>query len=100
MIILPLSAQINEEEELDLAALKDYISYGKNNVTPKLSEDASQTLVSSYVKMRKVDNILKIIESLQLDSDINGLLSFCGIRIVLCFRSAIGQKLRLKGHTE
>lgn len=42
-----------EEEDLDLAALKDYISFAKNNISPKLSEEASQTLVSSYVKMRK-----------------------------------------------
>jgi len=47
------SGQITEEEELDLAALKDYISFAKNNINPKLSEEASQTLVSSYVKMRK-----------------------------------------------
>jgi DNA replication licensing factor MCM4 len=42
-----------EEEDLDMSALKDYISYAKNNISPKLSEEASQTLVSSYVKMRK-----------------------------------------------
>merc|ERR1719457_431553 len=47
------TGQSAEEEELDLAALKDYISFAKHNVSPKLSEDASQTLVSSYVRMRK-----------------------------------------------
>jgi len=42
-----------EEEDLDMAALKDYISYAKNNIEPRLSEEASQCLVSSYVQMRK-----------------------------------------------
>jgi len=42
-----------EEEDVDMQTLKDYLSYSKNNIMPKLSEEASQTLVSSYVKMRK-----------------------------------------------
>lgn len=42
-----------EEEDLDMTALKDYISYAKNNIEPRLSEEASQCLVSSYVQMRK-----------------------------------------------
>lgn len=32
-----------------MATLKDYIAYAKNNFTPKLNDEASQTLISSYV---------------------------------------------------
>lgn len=42
-----------EEEDVDMATLKDYLAYAKNNISPKLSEEASQTLISSYVEMRK-----------------------------------------------
>ena len=32
-----------------MATLKDYIAYAKNNFSPKLNDEASQTLISSYV---------------------------------------------------
>lgn len=37
-----------------MATLKDYLAYAKNNISPKLSEEASQTLISSYVGMHFV----------------------------------------------
>jgi len=43
-----------DEEDVDMSTLKDYIAYAKNTFSPKLNEEASQTLISSYVEMRKV----------------------------------------------
>jgi DNA replication licensing factor MCM4 len=42
-----------EKEDLDITTLKDYLSYAKNNIVPKLSDEACQLLISSYVEMRK-----------------------------------------------
>ncbi|XP_065675441.1 DNA replication licensing factor mcm4-A isoform X2 [Hydra vulgaris] len=42
-----------DAESVDMSTLKDYISYAKNNIVPKLSEEAGQLLISSYVDMRK-----------------------------------------------
>jgi len=42
-----------DEEFVDKSTLKDYLSYAKNNITPKLSEEASQALIHAYVDMRK-----------------------------------------------
>nr|XP_022904084.1 DNA replication licensing factor MCM4 [Onthophagus taurus] len=43
-----------EDEILDMSILRDYIAYGKEHCHPKLSEDASQKLIQSYVDMRKI----------------------------------------------
>ncbi|XP_041045117.1 DNA replication licensing factor MCM4 [Carcharodon carcharias] len=43
-----------EEEYLDMAVLRDYIAYGRTYVHPRLSEEASQSLIEAYVDMRKV----------------------------------------------
>ncbi|CAH0552145.1 unnamed protein product [Brassicogethes aeneus] len=43
-----------DDEVLDMSILRDYIAYGKEHVTPKLSEEASQRLIQAYVDMRKV----------------------------------------------
>ncbi|XP_076061551.1 disc proliferation abnormal [Oratosquilla oratoria] len=43
-----------EEENLDMSVLRDYLSYAKEYILPKLSDDASQRLISAYVDMRKV----------------------------------------------
>lgn len=37
-----------------MSILRDYIAYAKENVHPKLSEEASQKLIHAYVEMRKV----------------------------------------------
>ena len=37
-----------------MATLKDYISYAKNNIHPKISEKASQAFIEEYVLMRKI----------------------------------------------
>lgn len=37
-----------------MGLLKDYIAYTREHFHPKLSEEASQKLVQSYVDMRKV----------------------------------------------
>lgn len=43
-----------EDEILDMSILRDYISYSKEHIHPKLSDEASQKLIQSYVDMRKV----------------------------------------------
>lgn len=47
-------AEEAELEHLDMAILKDYLVYAKTFVQPRISEKASQTLISEYVEMRKV----------------------------------------------
>ncbi|XP_018574393.1 DNA replication licensing factor MCM4 [Anoplophora glabripennis] len=46
----------NEEEDeiLDMSILRDYIAYAKERVHPKLSDEAAQKLIQSYVDMRKI----------------------------------------------
>jgi DNA replication licensing factor MCM4 len=44
----------DESEALDLTVLRDYLSYAREYVHPKLSEDAAQRLIAAYVDMRKV----------------------------------------------
>lgn len=46
--------ELEDDEFMDMTILRDYIAYAKENVHPKLSEEASQKLVESYVDMRKV----------------------------------------------
>ncbi|XP_066917179.1 DNA replication licensing factor mcm4-A-like [Clytia hemisphaerica] len=48
-----MSEQEADEEDVDMSTLRDYLAYAKNNVSPKLNDEASQTLISSYVEMRK-----------------------------------------------
>merc|ERR1711881_234215 len=43
------SASEQDELDLDMATLKDYLAYAKHNVTPKLTEEASQSLIHAYV---------------------------------------------------
>uniref|UniRef100_A0A8C5ABH7 DNA replication licensing factor MCM4 n=1 Tax=Gadus morhua TaxID=8049 RepID=A0A8C5ABH7_GADMO len=43
-----------EEENLDMAVLKDFIAYARSYIQPKLSEEAGQALIEAYVEMRKV----------------------------------------------
>ncbi|VEN42706.1 unnamed protein product [Callosobruchus maculatus] len=43
-----------EDEVLDMSILRDYIAYAKEHVNPKLSDQAAQKLIQSYVDMRKV----------------------------------------------
>lgn len=38
----------------NMSILRDYISYAKEHIHPKLSEEASQKLIQAYVDMRKV----------------------------------------------
>ena len=42
-----------DQQLLDLNILKDYILYAKTFVEPKLSEEAGQSLIQTYVEMRK-----------------------------------------------
>lgn len=37
-----------------MSILRDYIAYAKEHIHPKLSEEASQKLIQTYVDMRKV----------------------------------------------
>jgi DNA replication licensing factor MCM4 len=41
-------------ESFDLNVLRDYIAYAKENINPKLTEDAAQRLIEIYVDMRKL----------------------------------------------
>ncbi|NXW95777.1 MCM4 factor, partial [Alopecoenas beccarii] len=43
-----------EEEYMDMAILRDYIAYARSYISPRLSEEASQTLIEAYVDMRKI----------------------------------------------
>lgn len=43
-----------EEENLDMSILKDYLNYAKNFVHPKIGEEAGQAFIQAYVEMRKV----------------------------------------------
>lgn len=45
---------LDEDEVLDMTILRDYIAYCKENIHPKLSEEASQRLIQAYVDMRKI----------------------------------------------
>lgn len=44
----------SEEEFLDMSILRDYISFAKVTIQPKLSEEAGQSLIQEYVNMRKI----------------------------------------------
>ncbi|KAK7066561.1 DNA replication licensing factor, mcm4 component [Halocaridina rubra] len=48
------SETMNEEELLDMSILRDYLAYAREYIQPKLSDDASQRLISAYVDMRRV----------------------------------------------
>ncbi|KAL3859998.1 hypothetical protein ACJMK2_010175 [Sinanodonta woodiana] len=43
-----------KEEQLDMQILKDYLSYSKRYIQPKISEEAGQVLIKAYVDMRQV----------------------------------------------
>ncbi|KAJ8935380.1 hypothetical protein NQ314_012791 [Rhamnusium bicolor] len=43
-----------EDEILDMSILRDYIAYAKEHIHPKLSDEAAQKLIQSYVDMRKI----------------------------------------------
>jgi len=43
-----------EQQNLDMSILKDYLMYAKAFVFPKISEEAGQAFIQAYVEMRKV----------------------------------------------
>ncbi|XP_018334310.1 DNA replication licensing factor MCM4 [Agrilus planipennis] len=43
-----------DDDVLDMSILRDYIAYTKENIHPKLSEEAQQKLIQAYVDMRKI----------------------------------------------
>lgn len=43
-----------DSDILDMAILKKYLAYAKTYVKPRLSEEASQSLIHAYVNMRKI----------------------------------------------
>merc|ERR1719341_663726 len=43
-----------EEENLDMTILKDYLMYAKSYINPKIGEEAGQAFIQAYVEMRKV----------------------------------------------
>uniref|UniRef100_A0A914YIW9 DNA replication licensing factor MCM4 n=1 Tax=Panagrolaimus superbus TaxID=310955 RepID=A0A914YIW9_9BILA len=52
----------NEEEAqeilLDQALMRDYITYAKMNVFPRLTEESSKNIIDKYLEMRRVGNRL------------------------------------------
>ncbi|ERL88768.1 hypothetical protein D910_06150 [Dendroctonus ponderosae] len=46
--------QEEDDEVLNMSILRDYISYAKEHISPKLGEEASLRLIQAYVDMRKV----------------------------------------------
>lgn len=38
----------------DMGVLRDYIAYAREHVHPKLTDEAQQKLIQSYVDMRKI----------------------------------------------
>ncbi|CAG5124882.1 unnamed protein product [Candidula unifasciata] len=48
------SMEAEEEENLDMNILKDYMTYAKAFVHPKIGEEAGQAFIQAYVEMRKV----------------------------------------------
>lgn len=43
-----------EDDMIDPGVLRDYIAYAKENIKPKLGEEAQQRLIQAYVDMRRV----------------------------------------------
>jgi len=41
---------------LDQDVLRDYVEYARDHIHPELSEDATKTLIDSYLEMRKMGN--------------------------------------------
>ncbi|ODN02850.1 DNA replication licensing factor MCM4 [Orchesella cincta] len=44
---------VSETDDLEMNVLRDYITYAKEMVNPKLTDEASQRLIQVYVDMRK-----------------------------------------------
>ncbi|CEF69260.1 DNA replication licensing factor MCM4 [Strongyloides ratti] len=49
-----VTEQIEEQEIIHTSLLRDYISYAKENVYPKLTDEACEALTDKYIAMRKV----------------------------------------------
>lgn len=47
-------AEEEEQEQLNLGTLKDYIAFARAYVHPRISENAGQEFIQAYVEMRKV----------------------------------------------
>ncbi|KAK7115466.1 DNA replication licensing factor mcm4-A-like [Littorina saxatilis] len=47
-------SEAEEEANLDMSILKDYLTYGKTFIHPTLGEEAGQALIQAYVEMRQV----------------------------------------------
>lgn len=54
LVSLYYGAQEDDSDVLGIDVIKDYISYARNYIHPKLSEEAGQSLIQAYVEMRKV----------------------------------------------
>lgn len=51
-----LLVQIRTQESLDLPTLTAYITYARQHIQPKLSDEAAEDLISGYVAMRRKGN--------------------------------------------
>jgi DNA replication licensing factor MCM4 len=48
--------QVLRQEALDLPTLTAYITYARQHVHPKLSDEAAEDLINGYVTMRRKGN--------------------------------------------
>ena len=48
------SDEQNKDEQLDMSILRDYLLHAKQTYNPKLSDEAGNQLIQSYVRMRQV----------------------------------------------
>uniref|UniRef100_A0A6B2FZA0 DNA replication licensing factor mcm4-B (Trinotate prediction) n=1 Tax=Myxobolus squamalis TaxID=59785 RepID=A0A6B2FZA0_MYXSQ len=46
----------HHHHEIDLALLKDYIAYARENFKPRLVEESAEHLIQSYLEMRRIGN--------------------------------------------
>ena len=48
------SVDRNQDEQLDMDILRDYIAYAKQTFNPKITDEAGALLTQSYVNMRQI----------------------------------------------
>ena len=48
------SVDKNQDEQLDMDILRDYIAYAKQTFNPKITDEAGALLTQSYVNMRQI----------------------------------------------
>ena len=57
------SADQAADEMLDMTIMRDYLAYAKQTFNPKLTDEAGTLLTQSYVRMRQVIVVIKLVDS-------------------------------------